>query len=61
MLLYIADNRSLKVAVQGPVLWPTPYRYTYIHCTEIAAIQKIGTKHPMISKFMITTCLKSTI
>jgi hypothetical protein len=23
-------NRSLKVAVQGPVLWPTPYIHTYI-------------------------------
>jgi hypothetical protein len=24
-------NRSLKVAVQGLVLWPTPYTYTHTH------------------------------
>jgi hypothetical protein len=41
--LTCSDDRSLKVAVQGPVLWPTPYTYThtYIHttCSDLLSMQ----------------------
>jgi hypothetical protein len=45
--MYVLPYRSLKVAVQGPVLWPTPYIHTYI-CVAEGLVHILSMRLPKI-------------
>jgi hypothetical protein len=54
-------NRSLKVAVQGLVLWLTPYTYIHTFITWITTCVAFGSIRPVCHLILFRTCADSLV